>query len=271
MKKVVFQGIITVLVFLASWFILKQVDWMNILKIEHRKQNLEEKLGEMFVKYFDSDSREHLDEFTTESIDSILTTITKKNHLDRDKIHLHILENSDVNAFALPDGHMIIYDGLIKAADSQEELTGVICHELAHIELDHVMKKLVKEVGLNILISMTTNGGQNMTQEAARVLSSSAYDRTLESAADQKAVDYMIAAEVNPEPFAGFLYRIREKEDILSQKLSWISTHPESEERAKNIIDYCKKEETKNTRILSDSTWIKVKKRLSEEQNLSEN
>lgn len=270
MKKVVFQGIVTVSVFLATWFVLKQVDWINILKIEHRKQNLEEKLGEMFVKYFES-NQGNQEEFTVNAVDSLLTEITRKNHLDRDKIHLHIVNNNDINAFALPDGHMIINDGLIRAADSQEELTGVICHELAHIELDHVMKKLVKEVGLSVLVSMTTNGGQNISQEAAKVLSSSAYDRTLESEADQKAVDYMIAAEVNPEPFAGFLYRIREKEGSLSEKLSWISTHPESEERAKNILQYCKKEEIRNARILSDSTWILVKKNLSEEQKFSEN
>lgn len=262
MKKVIFQGIVTVVIFVSVWLLLKQVDWLTLLRIEHRKQNIEEKLGEIFVDYFNHDSPAVTDEFIIETVDSLLSGITSRNNLDRSRIHLHIVNNTEVNAFALPDGHMIIYDGLIRAADSQEELTGVISHELAHIELNHVMKKLVKELGLSVLISMTTNSGQNMTRETARVLSSSAYDRTLESEADQKAVDYMTAAEVDPEPFAVFLYRINENGDELSGKLAWMSTHPDSEARAKSILEY-KKGEIINKRIISDSTWIRMKERLS--------
>lgn len=86
-----------------------------------------------------------------------------------------------MNAFSLPDGHLIVFSGLILNSDSPEELAGVVGHELAHIELNHVMKKLVKEVGLSTLISLITgNSGSDMIKETAKTLSLTAFDRNLE-------------------------------------------------------------------------------------------
>ena len=63
---------------------------------------------------------------------------------------------TEVNAFALPNGHLVIYSGLILNSDNQEQFSGVICHEIAHIRLKHVIKKLIKELGFSVIISMTT-------------------------------------------------------------------------------------------------------------------
>ena len=78
---------------------------------------------------------------------------------------------------------------------------------MAHCELNHVMKKLIKEIGLGVLISITTNGNGDMLREALKVLSSTAFDRDLEREADIKAVEYLNNTGVSAEPFANFLYR----------------------------------------------------------------
>ena len=78
---------------------------------------------------------------------------------------------------------------MLQAFDNENQLGFVICHEIAHIQLSHVMKKLVKEIGLSVLISMTTGkSGSGTIQEGLKLLSSSAYDRNLEKEADLKAV-----------------------------------------------------------------------------------
>ncbi|MBP9689255.1 MAG: M48 family metallopeptidase [Bacteroidia bacterium] len=160
----------------------------------------------------------------------------------------------------MPGGHLIIYSGLIQNADNQEELSGVICHEIAHIQLSHVMKKLVKEIGLTALISMTTgNGSGEIIKETAKMISSSAFDRSLEKEADIKAVDYLINAKINPEPFANFLYKLSVKENETTKYLTWISTHPESKERAEYIIEKIKDNKVKFEKILTTQTWEKLK------------
>ena len=103
------------------------------------------------------------------------------------------------------------------------------------------MNKLVKEIGLSVLISMSTGNGNAETIKAAiKQLSSSAYDRKLETEADLAAVDYLIKAGIDPKPFANFIYRLPDKSKNLPHQIYWISTHPESKERAEKIIERIK-------------------------------
>ncbi len=265
MKKTIIQGIITVLLFFGTWFALTQIDWVKVFKVQQVTDKTEQKLGELFWEVFKKTEKESQNPLVINSVDSIVTLICKTNKIDREKIKIHILNKDDINAFALPNGHLIVYSGLILNSENQEELTGVICHEIAHIELNHVMKKLVKEIGLSVLISMTTgNGGGEVIKETAKMLSSSAFDRSLEKEADIKAVDYLIKAKVNPEPFANFLYKLSDKEHEATKYLTWISTHPDSKERAEYIIEYSKGKLTEYKPILTNKTWNNLKEELKE-------
>jgi predicted Zn-dependent protease len=265
MKKIIIQGAITILLFFGTWYALKQIDWVKVLKVEKVTDKTEQELGDLFWEMFKKTEVENKNVHVVSAIDSIINHICKSNKIDRETIKVHVLNKDEVNAFALPNGHLIIYSGLILNSDNQEELTGVICHEIAHIELNHVMKKLVKEIGLSVLISMTTgNGGAEIIKETAKMLSSSAFDRNLEKEADIKAVDYLTTAKVNPESFANFLYKLSDKEDEATKYLTWISTHPDSRERAKYIIEYSKNKLTDYKPILSIETWEKMKVKLNE-------
>ena len=94
-------------------------------------------------------------------IDSIFSKICEANNINKETIKLHITESAEVNAFALPNKHLVINTGLIAEVNNQAELAGVIGHEIAHMEQDHVMKKLVKEVGLAVVVMITSGNGNN--------------------------------------------------------------------------------------------------------------
>lgn len=265
MKKTVIQGIITVLLFFGTWFAFTQIDWVNIFKVRQVTDETEQKLGEFFWKVFKNTEKENKTIDVVNSVDSIVTHICSANEIDREKIKVHILNKAEINAFALPNGHLIIYSGLILNSDNQEELAGVICHEIAHMELNHVMKKLVKEIGLSVLISMTTGNSETENiKKTVKMLSSLAFDRSLEKDADIKAVDYLIKAKVNPKPFANFLYKLLDKKHKETKYSIWISTHPDSKERAKYIIEYSKNDLTDYKPILTIQTWDKLKKELKD-------
>jgi predicted Zn-dependent protease len=260
MKKLIIQVLIIVASFFATWFVLRQIDWMSLFRVEKLTQSTEEKLGDLFWDWFNKSEKEIQDHEITDPVDSLLTRICESNSIDKKLIKLHILQSDDVNAFALPNGHLVIFTGLIAASENESELSGVICHEIAHIKMDHVMKKLVKEVGLSVLISMTTgNGGGDVVKETAKVLSSTAYDRNLEQQADYRAVDYLLKAEIDPEGFANFLYRLAEAESAIDGHLSWISTHPDTKERSEYIIKYITDKEIIAHPVLNPATWEKLK------------
>ncbi|MFD2743344.1 MULTISPECIES: M48 family metallopeptidase [Sphingobacterium] len=255
-KQVIIEGILLALLFLVTWIGLAQVDWLRILKVETVTSKTEKKLGDIFLETFKKSDQEINNLQVTRGIDSIVQHICHANGIDFNRIKTHVLLNDQVNAFALPDGHLVIYTGLISKVANQEELTGVICHEIAHIELHHVMKKLIKEIGLSVLISLGSgNASGEILRESTKLLSSSAYDRKLEKEADIKAVDYLIQAQINPDHFANFLDRLSENDDRMYAYLGWINTHPDAKERAKYITSYSHSKGNRYLKILSDTGW----------------
>jgi len=259
MRKVIFQGFVIIAIFFATLVILRQINWMSLFRVEQATMQMEEKLGDLFWDVFNKAEDEINDPYIKSSIDSIVTKLCDKNNLDRSRIKLHLLDKDEINAFALPNGHLVIYSGLILASENPEELSGVISHEVAHIELNHVMKKLIKEVGLSMLISMTTNGGgSEIIRETATTLSSSAFDRTLEKEADIKAIDYLIESNIDAEPFANFLYRLSDNDPKIVKYLSWTASHPESKQRAEYIIEYSKGKAIDKESVLKEETWKKL-------------
>jgi predicted Zn-dependent protease len=265
MKKAIIQGAIIILLFLGTWFILTKINWVKVFKVQKITYTTEEKLGELFWEVFQKTEKENRSPYAVNTVDSIVTRICNANNIDRKLLKVHILIKDDINAFALPNEHLIVYSGLIINSDNQEELSGVICHEIAHIMLNHVMKKLVKEIGLSVLISMTTgNGSAEIIKETAKMLSSTAFDRSIEKEADIKAVDYLIKAKINPEPFADFLFKLSDNENEATNYLTWVSTHPDSKERAEYIIEYSKDRKSEYKAIITTETWDKLKELLKE-------
>lgn len=238
MRKILIELIISVALLLGVWALLAQVDWMTVFKIEQNTKNTEEKVGDLFWDLLKKSETEITSSSIVSVIDSMVTFVCKENNIDSEKIKVHVLRKDEINAFALPNNHLVVYSGLINNCENEAELYGVLCHEIAHMEKNHVMNKLVKEIGLSVLISISTgNSNSEVIRGALKQLSSSAYDRSLETEADLTAVDYLINAGIDPQPFANFLYRLSDETKGLPQQVFWISTHPESKARAEEIIN----------------------------------
>lgn len=264
MRKTILQGLISVSLFFTSWLLLAQVDWVSVLRIQKIGAKTEEKLGDLFWDVFQkSDREEHAPEIVR-PIDTIVTRICTANNFDRDFIKLHVLQKDEINAFALPNGHLVVYTGLIDAAENPEEIAGVLGHEIGHIQHKHVMKKLVREMGLSALLSIAGGrGGGEVAKNAARSLSSSAFDRTLEKEADISSVNYLQNADINPKPFSEFLFRLSTGQNM-PDYFSWISTHPDSEERAKYLDEYIGRGKAKYKPVIQEATWKKMKEATAE-------
>ncbi|MFZ4401241.1 MAG: M48 family metallopeptidase [Bacteroidales bacterium] len=262
MKKLLLQLLAILILFYLTWFGLYQIDWMRILNVEQTTRKTEEKLGDLYWDLLKKTENEIHSDTVVSQIDSLLKRICDKNDIERSKIKIHLLKKDEVNAFALPNNYLIVYSGLIDECENEAELCGVLCHEIAHMEKHHVMKKLGKEVGLSVLISMTAgNGNAEVIRQTLKLLSSTAYDRNLESEADITATDYLIKANLDPEAFANFLFRLSKKEGNLPKEVYWISTHPDSEERSVKIIQYIKNKDIIKDSILTTEQWDFLKKK----------
>ena len=233
LRKTLTQSLVSVAAFCAVLFAFSRVDWLNAFGL--KETVVEDKLGELWWKLYSSDAVFADDPVQLTEVDELLDELCRANGIDRSSVSLHLVESEEVNAFACPGNHLVVYTALVDSCHSTAELSGVMAHELAHLTQGHVMQKLVKEIGLSALVVMTSgSGGTEALGELARVLSSTAYDRTLEAEADALAVCYLQSAGIDPCALADFLLRLADEED-LPAFAEWISTHPASAERARRI------------------------------------
>jgi predicted Zn-dependent protease len=258
------QFILFVSVFFSAWFLLDRVDFMGALDIEQLSRDNEKKLGDLIVETITAEHREIRADSARGLTAEILSRLCDANGIPDTSIRLSIVDNADVNAFALPDSRLVVYSGLIAYCKTPGELAGVVAHETAHIEHRHVMQKLVKEVGLTML--MTIAGGRTggeILKQTAKTLSSTAFDREQESDADTTAVRYMAAAGVDPEELANFLYRLSQEKNDIPKSLEWISTHPNTSDRAAEILKL-KHSASFTLRPIADSlTWSAYQRRVN--------
>lgn len=259
MKKILIPLILLPAAFFGLWTGLSRIHWMSLFHLDQLSTSAEKKLGEACWNLYRQGEDEIQDEDIRRTVDSVLRRICEPNRIPMDRIKLHVLNRTDVNAFALPDYHMVIHSALIGSCADEAAFAGVLAHELAHMEKQHVTKKLIKEVGLATLISMTQSGaGGEMIHKAVKTLTSTAYDRSLEEEADLTAVTYLQKAEIETAPFASFLAGLDASTNRSQYAPEWLSTHPDSQKRARYVRDKSKTLRYSSRRILAPDSWKKL-------------
>lgn len=259
-NKLITQLIITATILFLVWFGLSKIDFVSFFEIEKNSKKIENKIGNLIWDEIKKDKGEITNDSINILLDKLIEPICKANNIHRDSLHLHLVQEQEINAFALPNNHLVLYTGLIAQCQKQEALQGVLGHEIAHIQNNHVMKKLSKEFGLSIILSTTTGSGGETLTSIFKSLSSTAYDRTLEKEADIASINYLIKAGINPQPMADFMYNLAQN-GTTPNYLEWLSTHPESEDRAKYIIEYSKNKKHQNKQTLTQKQWEKFKEK----------
>jgi predicted Zn-dependent protease len=247
--------------FVALFFWLRSIDWVGMFDLEKHTRDTEEKLGDLFWEHLGDEGDQITDTLTVAAMDSLVSRLCDANGLPRDHVKVHVFRADVVNAFAMPGGHLVVNSALIEDCKSPEQLCGVLAHEMAHIELRHVMKKLVREVGMSVLVNITTGGGDGgQIGEVVGALSSKAFDRDMEREADMKAVDYLTNASIDPHPFADFLYLTGNGES--EEAFEWLSTHPSSKERMEYVLAEIGKRQFEVKPVISVSTWEELKTKM---------
>jgi beta-barrel assembly-enhancing protease len=264
MKKLIFQGLIIALGFLLLWVGFSQLDFMKFFKVKERTEFVENKLGDLIWEEISNTEDVIINDSVVKTLNKLINPICETNNIERDSLKIHIVQKDEINAFALPNNHLVVYSGLIEDCKKQEALQGVLGHEIAHIEKNHVMKKLSKEIGYSVLLTATSGGkGGKMAKEVLKMLTSSAYDRALEKEADMTSVDYLLKAKIDPKPMADFMYQMAQ-DSKMPDGMSWIVDHPESEERAKYILEYVKDKKINSKETISEKEWKTFQEQVKE-------
>lgn len=147
-------------------------------------------------------------------------------------LEVELVNSSMVNAAALPGRKVLIFDGLLQEAASPDEVAGVIGHEIGHVRKRHVMRALLRQLGLSVVLG----GADGAIGTTVNGILSMSYGRGAEREADQYAIDVMTKANISPEATAQLFGRWAQKESKAGITkdggiLGYLSSHPVSAER----------------------------------------
>ncbi len=151
----------------------------------------------------------------------------------------HLIKSSDPNAYAIPGGNIFVTTGLILLAESEQEVAGVLSHEVSHVIQRHVAQIIDKAKRLNIasmaaiIAGVILGGGGKASEAVATTAMATAealvlkYTREMETEADQNSIRYMIKAGYDPNGLITFLNKIYKLSLTSSPKIpTYLLTHP---------------------------------------------
>ena len=160
---------------------------------------------------------------------------------DRYTFQFHILEDSSINAFAMPGGIVVLHTGLILKAERTEQVLGVVAHEIAHITEQHSMRGLIEQVALVAGLQLLLGDASALTvllMDNSAALLRLQFSRAHETEADKVGLDYMVQANLDPVGLIEFFEIIQKAEAERGGSgvpLEWLSTHPATERRIRNL------------------------------------
>ena len=154
-----------------------------------------------------------------------------------------VVDENQLNAFAVPGGSIYVFAGLIERAKSTDELAGVLGHEIVHIKARHMARSsgpdaisVLSLLGM-VLLARTGSGAQaaGIVGQAVAATRQAAYSRQLEMEADTLGARYMAAAGYDPKGAIAFLKTLDQERALNPIDVpAYIMSHPITQERVAN-------------------------------------
>lgn len=146
------------------------------------------------------------------------------------------------NAFTLPGGTIVITDKMIEFAESDKEILAILAHEIGHAELRHSTRQILQSSFVAMAAATITADAATLSTAVAGlplILAQTKYSRDFEREADNFAFDLLGRHGISTEEFADIMERLDNGNNI-TNKFSFISTHPVTDERIKRARESSK-------------------------------
>lgn len=170
-----------------------------------------------------------------DSLGSAIAKVQDRPNFSASDFSFFVVDEDVINAFAVPGGYIYFYKGLIERATTGDQIAGVMAHEIGHVAAEHYKEQAVKTSAIGFLAQLL--GGENSyAQLAANVsayLTQMKMSRNDEDEADSLSVAYTTEmGNISPWGMKSFLEILA---DESGPTLEIVSSHPDSEERAKEV------------------------------------
>ncbi|MDQ3141055.1 MAG: M48 family metallopeptidase [Bacteroidota bacterium] len=224
-SAIIICGLVGLYFVLNPWISSKFADTLPI--------SWEEKLGEASFAQL----------VTSTDVDSVQTTYLQEFYdslyfESKYNISVYFVKDSMVNAFALPGGRMVVFDGIMSKMNSYEELAGLLGHEFTHIDKRHSLKAIFQNLSSYIILSMIfgdITGLAGIIIENAHMINNLGYSRKFEKEADLNAFELLTQREINPQGLIRLFEILQNEVKTEDHVPRFLNSHPMTEERIKYL------------------------------------
>lgn len=152
------------------------------------------------------------------------------------KYSFKVVEGKEINAFALPGGHVYVFTGIRKIAQTDDELAAILAHEITHAEQHHFAKQYGKASKRGAILGVLSAvvGLPNVAQQIVSLADfamTQKYSRSSETEADLLGMQRMQRAGFNPAGMVSILERLAKEDESGGSLDHWFGDHPDAGRR----------------------------------------
>jgi beta-barrel assembly-enhancing protease len=233
-----------ILLLIGAFFVLLilNADRLVDAAVSRIPRDAEVKFGDMVFESMKSQMKFIEDERRQKRLDAILARLKPVQDSGYD-FRLHVVEDEAINAFAMPGGNIVVFTGLMNAAATNEELAGVIAHEMAHVIRRHSLRKIVKSSGLSVMLALLVGDASalaGLVSQTTGMLGESAFSRDYEREADETGWQILLAAKVEPRGMIRIFHRFKDEEAKGLPMPGLLRSHPATDDRIERLEENAK-------------------------------
>ncbi len=221
------MGLLGLIVY-AYFYILPTVAEKAIVLLP---DNFDSKIGDVFMETFLKENK--IDSTKTKYLTEFAAELNLKN---KKPLQFVVINSKEVNAFALPNGQIVIFSEILKNIKQPDELVALLGHEATHVNNRHSMKMLCRNLAGYMLVSLIfsdVNGIMAVLADNAQQLHSLSFSRAFEQEADEQGMQILKDNNVNPSGMVKLFEQLEKDSKISIPQI--ISSHPLTKERKKHM------------------------------------
>lgn len=210
-------------------------DWLVEFAVSRIPIEWEQKLGESAYRDFLAQQDVMKEGPAVAAVNEMTQRLTSRVTNNPYTFEVTVVKSDVVNAFALPGGYVVVFTGLMKKAESGEEVAGVLSHEVNHVLQRHGLDRIVKTLGLVAVVTILVGDPQGLAGLMKKVgleLVTLKFGRAQETEADLTGLQLLQRAKIDPAGMIRFFERLSETDQ---GRTEWLSTHPMSATRAERL------------------------------------
>jgi len=241
----------------------------------------EYELGQKWLQVYRSQVPTTSDPFIQSYVEKLIRQLATYSELDDRRLEILVIHDSSLNAFAVPGGVIGVHTGLFRYANTEEQFSSVLAHEIAHLSQRHYARRVEQQQNAStpliaafiasIILGMTAGSDAGIAAMAAINAGSMEaqlrFSRQMEQEADRIGMETLVRSGMNPYAMSDMFENMLRASRFTRRPPEFLMTHPVTESRVSDSRLRAQQFKRRESTASLNYQLIKVRVQLLHEKN----